>query len=258
VNPIPLAIMLLLALFAGILACTELGRRHGLRRFAADPEAAQRGTGPVDGAIFALLGLMIAFTFSSAASRFEGRRELVREEANDIGTAWLRLDLLAEPQRTELHGLFRQYTDSRIETYLRADDIDRALAEYRHSEEIQGRIWTLAVKAAAEQRTDAASRLLLPALNEMFDIANTRRAAAMMHQPPIVFAMLGLLALLAAVVAGFSLASGRGRNWLHLVIFAAITTLTVYVIADLEYPRLGLIRVDSIDQLLRDVRAGMK
>jgi hypothetical protein len=258
VNPIPLASTLLLALFAGILACTELGRRYGLRRIAADPEAALRGTGPVDGAIFALLGLMIAFTFSSAASRFEGRRELVREEANDIGTAWLRLDLLGEPQHSELRELFRQYLDSRLETYRHADDVEVAMAEYRRSEAIQGRIWTLAVEACRSQSSEAASRLLLPALNEMFDIANTRRAASLMHQPPIVFAMLGLLSLLGSVVAGFSLASGRGRDWLHLVIFALITTLTVYVIVDLEYPRLGLIRVDEIDQLLVDVRAGMK
>ena len=257
-DPILLAILLGIGLFLGMLACMELGRRHGLRRLAADPASEQDGTGTVDGAVFALLGLLIAFTFSTAASRFENRRELVLAEANDIGTAWLRLDLLGAPQRTQLRELFRQYVDARIATYSRGGDVSSTLSEYKRGEELQGRIWTLAVEACAAQQPEFASKLLLPSLNEMFDIANTRRAAALRHQPAIIFVMLCLMALVGAVLAGFSMARGSGREWLHMASFAAITALTVYVIVDLEYPRIGLIRVDGSDQLLTDVRAGMK
>ena len=79
-------------LFLGLLLMMEAGRRLGVRRLAADPEGARAGIGAVEGAVFALLGLLIAFTFSGAASRFDDRRHLVAEEANAIGTAWLRID----------------------------------------------------------------------------------------------------------------------------------------------------------------------
>src|SRR6266487_5026057 len=86
-------------LFVGMLLFLELGRRIGIRRRQEDSGTTGEGVGAVDGAVFALLGLLIAFTFSGAASRFDTRRQLIIEETNDIGTAYLRLDLLpAEAQ----------------------------------------------------------------------------------------------------------------------------------------------------------------
>src|SRR5580765_7773073 len=76
-----------LGLFLGMLILLEVGRRIGARRLAEDPEGAEAGVGTVEGAVFALLGLLIAFTFSGAASRFDTRRQLIIEETNDIGTA---------------------------------------------------------------------------------------------------------------------------------------------------------------------------
>ncbi len=257
-DPAVLSALVAAGLLLGMLACLELGRRIGVRRMAADPDGVKSGTGPVDSAVFALLGLLIAFTFASAANRYEARRQLILEEANDIGTAYLRLDLLADAPRAELQQLFREYLDSRLETYRRVDEPALALTEYAHSVELQGRIWARALASAREVPSPAAQQLLLPALNEMFDIANTRRAAMLMHQPPIVFGMLIAVALCGAVLAGHSLATGRARSWIHILAFAAVTALTVYVILDLEYPRFGLIRVDAHDQLLLDVRAGMK
>ena len=99
--------------------------------------------------------------------------------------------------------------------------------------------------------------LLLPALNQMIDITTTRTATTLMHPPPIIFAMLAILALAASMLIGYSAAGSKTRNWLHIAGFAAIMTVTVYVIAEIEFPRLGLIRVDAIDQLLVEVRKGM-
>jgi hypothetical protein len=86
--------LITLGFFLGMLVLLETGRRLGVRRLAKDPEGAPAGTGAVDAAVFALLGLLVAFTFSGAASRFEERRNLIVEETNDIGTAYLRLDLV--------------------------------------------------------------------------------------------------------------------------------------------------------------------
>src|SRR5262245_47987101 len=81
-------------LFLGMVLLLEVGRRLGQRRQSLDAEGGRAGLGAVEGAVFALMGLLIAFTFSGAAARFDSRRQLIVDEANAIGTAWLRLDLL--------------------------------------------------------------------------------------------------------------------------------------------------------------------
>jgi len=88
-NTMLMAAVLAVGLFVGILAMLEFGRRLGIRRLAIDPAGAQAGTGAVEGAVFALVGLLIAFTFSGAASRFAVRRDLIVAETNAIGTAWV-------------------------------------------------------------------------------------------------------------------------------------------------------------------------
>ena len=107
----------------------ELGRRLGRRRQGRDEEGARAGLGAVEGAVFTLLGLLIAFTFSGAASRFDMRRQLIGQEANAIGTAWLRLDLLPAQAQPELRDLFRRYLDLRLAAYRKMPDVEAALAE---------------------------------------------------------------------------------------------------------------------------------
>src|SRR5580704_121962 len=100
-----------------ILASLEVGRRIGIHRRKADPEGASAGLGAIEGAVFGLMGLLIAFTFSGAAARFDGRRQLVGEEANAIGTAYLRIDLLPQSAQPTLREDFRNYLDARFASY---------------------------------------------------------------------------------------------------------------------------------------------
>ena len=245
------------ALAVGILAALEVGRRIGARRLARDPAGARAGIGAVDGAVFGLLGLLIAFTFSGAASRFEARRGLVTEEANAIGTAWLRIDTLPVEAQPAMRELFRSYLDSRIATYRKVPDMAAAMEEYGRSAALQGEIWRAAVVGAQASSTTAATMLLLPALNQMIDITTTRLVATQSHPPYVIFGMLMLLALAGGLLAGYGMAEGSGRNWLHMAAFALTMAIAVYVILDLEYPRLGLIRVDSADQVMVDLRRSM-
>ena len=246
------------ALFLGMLLLLEVGRRIGIRRQAHDTEGARAGLGAIEGAIFALLGLLIAFTFSGAAARFDTRRQLIVEETNAIGTAYLRLDLLPAASQPALREGFRQYVDSRLSVYAKLPDIEAAKAELARSNELQSGLWKRAVAACRESESPAAGMLLLPAMNQMIDITTTRTTAAQMHPPLAIFGMLGALALAGALLAGYGMAGGKSRSWIHIVAFAAIMALTVFVILDIEYPRLGLIRVDAFDQALIDLRASMK
>jgi len=114
------------ALFGGMLLLVEVGRLIGARRIATDPEGARAGVGPFEGALFALLGLLLAFTFYGATGRFDTRRQLIVDETNAIGATYLRLDLLAPEDATWLRAAFRRYLDLRIDAYRRFRDPEAA------------------------------------------------------------------------------------------------------------------------------------
>jgi hypothetical protein len=245
-------------LFIGMLLCLEAGRRIGIRRMKEDTGAAGEGVGAVDGAVFALLGLLTAFTFSGASARFDTRRQLIVEETNDIGTAYLRLDLLAADAQTALRESFRRYLDARIEIYRKLPDMAAAKEQLAKAVELQTQIWRQAIAASrAQGAAPAAPMLLLPALNAMIDITTTQVMATQMHPPIVIFAMLFALALAASLMAGYGLSGSKVRRWFHMVGFALVMAVAVYVILDIEYPRLGLIRVDAFDQALIDLRESM-
>jgi hypothetical protein len=209
-------------------------------------------------AIFALLGLLLAFQFAGASARLDRRRELTVQEANAIGTAYLRLDLLPPKERAELQELFRRYVDSRIRMYDVLPDLAAAEVESATSRHLQAEIWSRAVAACQRpEATPTASLVLLPALNEMIDVTTSREVAARTHVSGLVFTLLVTVALLSALLAGLTMSGGFRRNILHMVVFAAVTAITVYVILDLEYPRIGLIRIGAADQALREARQGM-
>jgi hypothetical protein len=252
------AALFAILLFIGIVLLLEIGRYIGIRRTASDPEGARAGVSAVDGAVFGLLGLLVAFTFSGAASRFDTRRNLIITETNAIGTAYLRLDLLPPDTRTAMQERFRRYVDSRLEVYRLLRDVAAAKEALARSTRLQNEIWSTTVTACRAENSPSTTTLLLSALNEMIDITTTRTIAAQTHPPSIIFAMLAAIALASALLAGYGMAAGKSRNWVHMLAFAGIIAVTVYVILDLEFPRAGFIRVDKYDQALIELRDSMK
>jgi len=257
VNITFIAILCMLGLLAGMLLLLEIGRRIALQRIARDPEGARVGLGAVEGAVFGLIGLLLAFTFSGASSRFDTRRQLILEEANAIGTAYLRLDLLPVGAQPPIRQAFRKYLDARLAVYQKLPDLQAAKAELERAATLQSEIWTYAVSACREA-AQPATMLILPALNEMIDITTTRMGALLMHPPPVIFAMLVVLMLAGSLLAGYGMAESKARSWLHILGFALSMSVAVYVILDFEFPRVGLIRVDAFDQVLVDLRNSMK
>ena len=247
-----------LILFAVLLGLVELGGRLGARALARNPNATI-GSSAMEGAVFALLGLLLAFTFFGAALRFDDRRKLIIDETNAIGTAYLRIDLLPAAAQPELRDAFRRYVDQRLAAYRALPDLAAAGIALERANEMQQQIWTKSVAASASSggHPDSA-KLLLPALNEMIDITTTRTMAGQMHPPPVVFGLLVALMLLSALLAGYAMAASKTRNWLYRATFAFTLAGAAYVILDFEYPRFGLIRVDTFDQALVDLRRSMK
>jgi hypothetical protein len=245
------------ALFLGMLFFLELGRRLGLRR-AARGAGAPAGVGVVEGAVYGLLALLVGFTFSGAADRFYGRGQLVANQENAASTAWLRVNLLPADLQPAVRADFKRYVDALIAYYalpsINPELFTHATPVLRRAE---SQLWSTAVAACTTSTGERARILLLPSLNEMFDNVETERLARGIHPPIIIFLMLGIAAMATALFAGYGMSSSPTRNWIYTLGIAATIASAVFVIIELEYPRVGLIRVDPMDEMLREFRASM-
>jgi hypothetical protein len=258
-NQVIIFFSVVIGLFVVILVLMEVGRRVGVRRRNQDAAGAHTGLGAIDGAVFGLMGLLIAFTFSGAAARFDARRQFIGQEANAIDTAYLRIDLLPAAAQPALREDFRNYVDARVLYYknLALDDgaAETALNQFTA---LQGKIWSESVAGCEKVESSATTSLVLSSLNEMIDITTIRAVALQTHPPAVIFWGLAVLILAGALLAGYGTAEAKARSWLHMLIFSAILAVAVYVILDLEYPRVGLIRIDAADRPLIDLRNSMK
>lgn len=251
--------VLIFALLVLMIVLMEVGRRLGIRQRKLDPEGAKAGVGMVDGAVFSLLGLLIAFTFGGAATRYDARRNLIVQETNAIGTAYLRINLLPAATQPALRDDFRSYLDTRINFYkILTIDPAAARANIRRYSALQDKIWSEAIAACQQAASPSTTTLVISSLNDMFDITTTRLAALETHPPTVVFRGLGLLMLASALLAGYGMADGKKPSRFHMLLFPLILATAVYVIVDIEYPRTGLIRIDRADHFLTDLRETMK
>jgi len=252
-----LAIAFLLCLLAAIVGSLRLGWWWGRRRLRLLGDHANDGLGTLDAAVFGMMGLLLAFTFTGAAGRFEDRRHLITAEVNAIGTAWLRLDIVPEPTRGEVRELFRQYLDGRIAGYRNPDLLQARKQVDEITNRLQAEIWAQLMTAVRDSPSLPIPVAVLPSVNEFFDLATTRALATEQHPPRAIYGMLIMMVLVSGFLAGFGQAKAARQSLLHVAGFAVTTTLALYLIVDLEYPRAGLVRVGDFDQALVDLRASM-
>jgi len=247
----------LVVLFAAIVGCQLAGFRIARQRRARGRADLGKGTTAVTSSLFALLGLLIAFTISGGEARLDARRRLIVEEANAISTAYLRLDLLPTQTQPQLRDDFRRYVDARLAYYANLLDFDRARTDRRRAAELQGKLWQDAVDGTEAMRDMRGALLLLPAINQMIDVTTAREAAMRTHVPLAIFALLLALTLACSFFAGAEMAKGERPSTVHTMAFAATLALTCYVMVNIELPRIGFARLGLFDALLVEVRRGM-
>jgi hypothetical protein len=257
-TPVQIALAWSVGLFLGMLLCLEIGYRVGSRRVDKHQDLEQEGTGTIEAAVFALLGLLLAFTFGGAMSRLESRRALIVQEANAIATAYLRLDILPAAEQQGMRQMFREYLDARLSAYDKLLQRDAANQEFKQAGTIQQQIWSRAVAAGDADTTYNTTRVLLPALNDMIDVTTARAIALDTHLPALIFLLLISVALLSALLAGHSMAKRKHRSALHMILYAGIISITIYAVLDLDEPRSGLIRLDRADQALIELRNSIR
>lgn len=251
------AVALSIALWLGMVVCCEIGRQLGIVQLRRGGTESRAGVGVVDGAVYGMLSFLVGFSFSGAAGRLDQRRTLVAAEVNAIGTAWNRIDLLAADQQADLRPRVKRYVDVLLESYADTIISDRDLLAPVALTRAEIDVWSNAVAACLTPRGEPARVLLLPSLNDMFGNVEQERLARRIHPPTAVFTILSLIALLAALFAGYALAAAPRRSWIYMLGFATVISLSMWTTLELEYPRLGVIRVDSMDRALVELRALM-
>ena len=240
--------LVLLAAEAGFL----LGRRHRLR---SQEEAQKAPVGEIVAAMLGLLALLLGFTFSLAASRFDMRRSLVLDEANALGTAWLRAGLLPEPQRGEGRRLLHQY----LEVRLGVVDPEKVAEIIGRSEELQDQLWAEAEALGQSQPGSVMTGMYIASLNEVFDLHAKRVSYGLrVRVASIIRAALYLVAVLAIGAIGYH-GGMAGCRQMRVVLPLALTfSAVLLLIADLDRPQEGLFRVShaSLEDLRKLMREG--
>jgi hypothetical protein len=254
------------AFFASSLILLNYGRHLGLRYLQQKKDGTNMaGLSTVEGAVFALIGLLLAFTISGALQRFDERRQLVIQEANAASTAHDRLGLFEGDVGRNLQTKLKDYVEARIELYRMPHDF----ALWRNSElfsseqqgnivDLKNKLWDATVAACPEASFRPPCAQTLPALASLFEVARLRLGASEKHPPQIVYVMLFGLGLGGSLLAGFGMAAATARSWIHMLVFASTLTVTLYAVTDMEYPRLGLIRIETFDHFLVDAHQQMQ
>jgi hypothetical protein len=225
------------ALMGAMLAGSALRARQDRR------DAGQAGDKPQDSlivtSVLSLLGILLGFTFSLAVDRYDARRLLVLEEANAIGTAYLRAQLLEEPYRSALGGQLVAYTDNRI-ALAEVGDIEVRRSLMAVNDELIAQIWTTTAAAFQSIRDLDFSSAFIDSMNHLIDLDASRKIARQARVPVAVFAVLFFFLITSAGVLGYVQAGPRGR-W-AATFELALLTLFLLLVIDIDRPARGAVR----------------
>jgi hypothetical protein len=229
---------LLLGVFVLVLLAVEGGYRLGKAARRAD-ESRDSPLGEMIAATLGLLAFLLAFTFSLAASRYDSRRQLLLDEANAIGTTWLRAGLLPEGG-DEIRALLRQYTDIRLQ----APRSRRLQDSIRRSEELQTLLWERAAPIARRNENPVMVGLFIQSLNELIDLHAKRLTASVRSRIPLsIWGALYSVTVLSFAALGYHAGLVRARRSLAIVPVAFTFAVVIGLIADLDRPQEGTLTV---------------
>ena len=243
-----------LILSAIVLGATAIGLFLG-RYLRHRSEHLREPVGVLQAALLGLVGLVLAFGLALAVGRYESRRTAVVDEANAIGTTYLRAQTLPEPIRTQSLERLVRYTDTSIALSESVPNSPKARAAIADGQRLQRELWGLAGQALAEKPVESAPRLYVETLNEMIDMQTVRVAGLNNRVPGAVLAVeVGGAAVALALLAFYLSILGRGVGTVLLA--AGLITLLLLVTFDLDRPTRGLIEVP--DTPLVNLRASME
>lgn len=227
---------------AAMLASMEAGYRVNRAIHRKSPDKTDEDLGSMVSASLALLAFLLAFMVSFGANINTERRHLVVDEANAIGTTYLRAGFLDEPYQTEARDLLREYTNIRVEASLRQAQVAAVIIR---SEEIYSELWVSAEKIAIESPLPTIS-LYISSLNEVIDRHTERlTVGASIRIPPSIVLSLSVVALFTFFLVGVQSGQGEKRNYFAYIILVMILAVVFLLIVDLDRAQEGLLRISQ-------------
>lgn len=236
-DDLPLAVIAP-AMLASLLAAATVGYRGHRWLLKRCGETTTESHDHLLSAVLGLLALLLGFTFSLALNRYEARRELVVQEANALGTTWLRAQLLDAPNKAAISGLLRDYLDLRLNW----SESDGPLVR---TSVLPSKLWVAMGQVVRSEPNPQLSRGLMDSMNESFDLASARTAARSAHVPDRVLAVLLLYALLSAAMLGYTSAAKGKPQRIATATVQLLLTLALVMILDIDRPRSGSIQVSQ-------------
>jgi hypothetical protein len=238
-------------MFFMIIACYLLGHWLRVKGIKKNPEKSAAELSAINGTLLGLLGLLLAFTFSMASSRFDTRRALIIEEANDISTVILRTEMYPDSVRQLLRDNLKKYVEARIAFYHAGMEVSEIIHYYLSADSLSGKIWSIAANYAKVDDVTTRTSQLMPALNAMIDITTTRRAAGESTIPDSIMYFLFLLCICSAFLLGYD--NKNKIDWIVVMGLAIMLSATVFNIIDLDRPRSGLINMDQPNEKITEL-----
>jgi hypothetical protein len=245
--------VIVIALF---LCGSEIGFRLGWRAQSKSSEPTRSQVNMLQAASLGLLALLLGFTFSMALTRFDTRKQLVLNEANAIGTTYLRAQLLPDSARKEVSNLLNRYVNVRLEFYQAGIRQKRIQKVDEETEKLHSALWSHAIAAERQDPRAIATGLFIQSLNEVVDLHARRVAAMENHVPESIFILLLVVATLSLGQVGYGAGIGRDRNLLPTLISVILIASVILLIMDLDRPRRGLIKVSQ--QSMVDLQTSLK
>ncbi|OIV39962.1 DUF4239 domain-containing protein [Flavobacterium johnsoniae] len=206
----------------------------------------------------ALLFFLLAFTFGMSSDRYDSRRKIVVEEANDIGTAILRSDLYPDSTRNLFRKDFEKYVETRISYYKIGADVKGILKADSLSQAISAKLWKRATDLSKDPSNLAATQQMIPALNTMIDVTTSRLSGEKAKVPQSILVMLFFLAMISAFYNGYSEGLKGRIDWLVQIGFCLLVSLVILFTLDLDRPRRGFVNLDGPNQTIIDLKKNFK
>lgn len=238
------SISLLVALIGGL----KLGHVFGKRWRVSGQESEKGNT--MDGVVFALLGLLLAFSFSGAMSSYGSHRDLLIKEARAITDFYQKLDLLPENTKAFLQIEVREYADLRLEATQADMDSSAEQEALTRSKCVQKQIWAELTEYVKKSGNTTANNQLLTAFSVMTGAVDDQFADVNNHVPVVVYGLIFILAIMASLMAGYGMANLKKLPVIRVVIFSLAVCATVYTIIDLEFQRTGLFNASPTNTML--------
>ena len=247
-TPLPIITFILLIL---VVLFYILGAKIGNYKKLHNPDGKAVGIGPLEGALLGLLSLLLSFTFGLSSSRYDARRTLVVQEANDISSVISNTDLYADTIKKQFKKDLQEYVETRI-AYYEADDDAIINKTLLNAGKISGRIWNRVTTLSKNYPDFVRDNQMIPAVSKMTDIVVSRDASRLGTVPNLVVYLLIILTVLGSFIIGYS-KEERKNDWIILSLYSVMTIMTIYTILDLDRPRRGIIQTatphEKIDEL---------